>query len=83
MRKYQEIKNIGGGFTFEAMNAVTGLYVNAKHGDDEGVKYYQAKCDEWEIEWWKQNEITYLASNDLTVGVPTMALNEILRKAVA
>ena len=82
MRKYRELKNIGGGFTFEVMNAVTGLYTSAKHSDDEGVKYYQNKCDQWEIEMWKQNDITFLASNDLTVGVPTFALNDIMLKEV-
>ena len=83
MRKYQEIKNLGGGFTFEVMNAVTGLYTNAKYGDDQGVKYYQGKCDQWGIEMWKQNEITFLASKDKCVGVPTFALNDIMRKEVA
>ncbi len=79
MRLYQKIKNIGGGFSYEFMNCVEGLYTAAKYKDTAAIEIYYKKLDKWELEWKKQNAIMWLAKNDVTIGIPVFTINKILK----
>lgn len=78
MKKYKELKNLGGGFLWEFQNCVNGLYSAAKYKDDIAVELYYKKLDEWELEHYKQNQIMFAASKDKSVGIPTFLINSIL-----
>ncbi len=78
MRKYLDLKNLGGGFLCEFQNCVYGLYSAVKHCDSIAVGLYCEKLDVWGLEWSKQNNIIALAKNDGSVGIPTSLINSIL-----
>ena len=79
MRLYQKIKNIGGGFSYEFINCVNGLYNAAKYRDITAVEIYYKKLDKWRLEWTKQNKIMWLGRNDGSIGIPVFTINKILK----
>ena len=87
--KWLKIKNFGGGYSYELMNAIEGMYTIAKFnrcektdkeraGADFMIARYFKKLDEWELPFILQNRILVHAYGDKTAGFPTFAITKIL-----
>lgn len=83
-------KNLGGGYLYEFMNCIEGMYTVAKFNrlaktdkeralNDSVIRDYLKKLDNFELPFSVKNDILMMAYDDLTPGLPTAIINKLLR----